>query len=149
MNEYEPNYEEVAAWNDQCSKCETVYQLNQDTAVFKYFEKQPECSFLVCQCPNCEHMCQIYDDSVDVWGAEARGITINDTDEYASPEHYQGWLKLKGIELPKEYELTMRHEALVKKFGETISAMSSLAPDLFWDEISSPQPRQTMASRWV
>lgn len=46
---------------------------------------------------------------------------------------------LKAIE--EMMEITPRHEDIIRKFGETLTAMTVQDPDGFWEEVNSPQYR--------
>ena len=139
---------QLPQWFDTCNKCETKYPLTPENTLYVYFEKQEECNYLVCKCPNCGSNTMIFDEDIGPNDALARDIMIDDSDRLASEQIYQTWFQVKGLELPQEYELTPRMEKLVAHFGETISKMSDEAPELFWDEMNSPQPTP-YPQRWI
>lgn len=136
-------------WQDNCNKCKKDYNLEPQNTMYVSFNKKPECNYVVCKCTHCGFNTMIFDQSVTINDVTARDLMIDDSDDYPSDQIYETWFNVNGYEKPQEYELTHRHEQLVKKFGETLSAMSEQAPELFWDEMNSPQPRPTMPQRWI
>lgn len=151
MSEQNNNFdkEQIPGWYDSCSKCDNKYLLDENTSSFKFFSKQPEVSFLSCQCPNCQFACRIYDSEINLDGVLARGIQVDTSRDVATPEQYKEWLGIREIELAKEYEISFRHEQQIKKFGANVAVITEQAPDLFWEEMNSPQGKPTMPRRWV
>lgn len=127
---------------DDCSRCEKRYQITKDNSGGIWYEKQPECSYLMCTCPNCQFVTRIFSNQHVMDIAKDNGIYVI-TEKYADDNIYSDWLELMGIELPKTYELTTRHEELIRKFGDTVMAMPD---DLLYDEITSdhdkPHPQR-------
>lgn len=122
---------------DNCMSCESRYELTEDNTMAQTFARQPECNYLYCVCPHCNFRTKLFCDESSLQHAEAKGIYILERD-YADETTYQEWVKVKGIELPKEYELTDRHEKIIKGFGETLRNMPD---DFFWDNIEEPTER--------
>ena len=130
---------------DDCLNCEKRYQITKENSGGMYFPKQPECSYLLCCCPNCGNKTRIFSSQHVMDLAVENGIYIMDEQPYADENIYSDWLELMGIELPKTYELTPRHEEIIRKFGETLLNMpDDLLYDCITDEGDTPYPM-----RWV
>lgn len=143
MSEYErePSPEPLF---DTCDNCEKKYQITNKNALAYHFDKQPECDFIVCACPNCKQPVRIYIGSDSLEQARTNEIDI-EVQTYADDETYELWCGLNGIELPKTYKLTDRHEALIHKFGETLL---NIPDSLFWDNIEGDTGKP-FTQRWV
>lgn len=131
---------------DDCSKCEKRYQITKENSGGMYFTKQPECSYLLCRCPNCGNNTRIFCNEHVIQIAQENDIYIMDSEPYADDNIYSDWLELMGIELPKTYELTDRHEALIEKFGQTVMNMPA---DLLYDEITDMNQPKPHPQRWI
>jgi len=141
--------QELPQWSDTCSRCEQEYPLTPQNTLYVYFEKQEECSYLVCKCTHCGSNTMIFDESISPNDALARDIMVDDADRHAPDEIYKSWLQVKGIELPQSYEITDRHEKLVTKFGENMNALLDNAPDIFWGEMNEPNSFRPYPQRWT
>lgn len=161
MSEHLNNPEYLQPMTDQCSTCEKEYELGINNTFAVEFTKQPECNYFMAKCTHCEDLTKIFCSQDSLERANRQGIVINPDiqlpdgskrplgGEYADEHTYNQWCQVKGIELPKTYELTARHEEIIKRFGETITAITEQAPDLFMDVMSDPAPPQTMPQRWI
>jgi hypothetical protein len=148
---------------DDCSGCGERYVLESGTVDQAYwFADSPRHSFARCQCPNCNYRTIIF---LDEYGKEAliqHGVDINET--MTTPPQtvidvraeLDARYKPKDAEEPEDdyvelptYELTPRLEAVVERFGRHICDTLDNVPDIFWDEMNSPQPPTTMPPRWI
>lgn len=142
MSEREnPEKEKRIPLMETCGNCEYTYEHTDDNSRLVLFTKQPDCDYVACRCPQC-HTGTIYFMDED-WKAHAQKneISIHSEDEYAPDEIYKMRLATAGIELVQEMEITPRHEDIIRKFGETLTAMTVQDPDGFWEEVNSPQYR--------
>lgn len=129
---------------DNCMNCEKKYKLTEENTIAHTYARQPECNFLMCICPNCNFRTKMFCDPDGIELAQDNGIYLLE-DDYADDETYKQWIDVKGIELPQEYELTDRHEKIIKGFAE---ALSAIPDDFFWDNIGEPTNRP-YPERWV
>jgi hypothetical protein len=119
---------------DNCDRCEETYDITPSNGKIVHHANQPECDYIHCTCPHCEYQTMIFigDNSFEQGVNSGLDVQVN---KFASVETHAWWMQIKGIVEPKTYELTDRHEALVKKFGENILAI----PDsVFWDNVEAP-----------
>lgn len=130
---------------DNCDRCKEDYDLTPDNTELYHYSSQDELDNIVCACPNCSYRTVIFIGKQTFEIAVARGITPNCDDKNAPEEVYEMWRELKGFELPKTYELTNRHEALVHKFGEALMAMPD---EIFWDNIEAETDRP-YNEKWI
>ena len=123
MSEHEqnqnPEKKKPAPMYDDCSRCETRYRLTPDNSALYLYTKQPECTFLYCVCPKCDFRTRIFVGEETTQQSVDNGLRVF-AEDYAGESVYSDWIELKGIELPKTYELTNRHEALIHKMGEIL-----------------------------
>ena len=145
MNERNYEREKPEPIYDTCDNCEQEYQITSENALVYHFGKQPECDFIICACPDCKQPIRIYIDEESLQQARNNGLSVEESEPYADDETYELWCGLYGIELPKVYELTNRHEALIHKFGETLL---NIPDSLFWDSIEA-DPGTPYPLRWV
>lgn len=145
MSEHAPEKEPVPMFDD-CMHCEQRYQITADNAAIYHYNKQSECDFLFCVCPNCSGQSRIFCSPETVEVGKQNGLKIVAEEDYADQNIYRSWLELNDIVLPPTYELTDRHEALIKKFGETMLAMPD---DLLYDEITDFNHPKPHPQRWV
>lgn len=139
--EKEPKPEPIT---DVCDECGEEYTLTSGNSLAYHFEKQQECDFVVCACPDCKVPIRIYINEYDFGRARGSGIEVREG-VYADDETYELWCKLYGIELPEVYALTDRHEALIHKFGEAVMNMPyGMLMDFMGDDTDKPYPL-----RWV
>lgn len=148
MSEQLNNPEKIQPMFDDCDNCGKRYQLTPANSGARHYPKQEECDYLLCKCPHCNSVTRIFCQQESIQDARDNGLQVLDDEPYAEPEIYHGWLDVNGIELPKTYDLTPRHDELIQKFGETIIKMSDDAPDLFWDEMNSEQGKP-YPQRWI
>lgn len=152
MKNLPEKWEAPKPWRAKCSnkKCKVdEYELAENNAAMADYSEKRECNFLYSICPGCSGELRVYIEGLDPEEANKRGLSVDDSETYPDDDIFEEWLSVKGHEVPKTYELTTRHEALVKKFGETITAITEQAPELFMDVMSDPAPRQTMPQRWT
>ena len=147
MSEHAPEREpKIQPIFDDCSNCETRYQLTAMNTAGRLYPKQPDCNYLLCVCPNCKYRTRIFCNETTLEVAALNGIEVFDDEPYADDNAYSDWLDVKGIELPKTYELTDRHEKLIRHFGEVVMNM----PDaLLYDEITSDDHGKPHPQRWI
>lgn len=138
-----PEKKQPPLW-DNCDNCSTDYELTPKNTAARLYPKQEECSYLFCVCPNCNFRTRIFCGPETLEQAATLGIEIHADEMYAEPDIYHSWLDLNGIELPKTYELTNRHEAIVRRFGEIIlSAPNEHLYDLITDTgYNKPHPQK-------
>lgn len=130
---------------DTCDGCGVKYRLTKQNAEGRHYEGQQDCDYILCSCPKCSFRTRIFVSQHVMKLAIEAGITVVDEEPYADEETYQGWLRVNNIELPKSYELTDRHEAIIHKFGEAVLNMpDQLLYDGFHDETDRPYP-----NRWT
>ena len=152
MNNLPEKWQAPKPWKAKCGKEEckvNEYELTESNSAMVDYPDKRECNFLYSKCPGCNSSLRMYTDGLDPEEANKRGLKIVDDEAYPDDDIFEEWLRVKGHELPETYELTHRHEALVQKFGETITAITEQAPELFMDVMSDPAPSQTMPQRWV
>lgn len=125
--------------------CGTRYQLTPQNTAGRIYPGQRDCNYLLCVCPGCNGKTRIFAVDNTLEQAALNGIEIFDDEPYAEPEIYDAWCRAAGIELPKTYELTDRHEALIGKFALT---MANMPDDLLYDELTSDHGRPH-PTRWV
>lgn len=161
---FNPEQEPQKNLMDDCSGCGERYLLEPATVDRAYwFADSPRHSFAQCQCPNCNYRTIIF---LDDFGREAltqHGVEINEkittppqnvidvraeVDAQNKPEDDEPELPEDYEEVPT-YELTPRLEATVERFGRHICDTLDNVPDIFWDEMNSPQPPTTMPLRWI
>lgn len=130
---------------DDCSGCKERYQITANNSAAYHYEKQSECDFLLCVCPNCNFKTRIFINEHTMGIVRDNAIPVLEHEPYADENIYSDWLELNEIELPNTYELTDRHEETVRKFGETLINMPN---ELFWDNIEAEQPRP-YPERWI
>lgn len=131
---------------DDCSNCDKRYQLTAMNSAGRLYPKQPDCSYLLCVCPNCKYRTRIFCNETTLEMAALNGIEVYDDEPYAEPEIYTSWLDVKGIELPQTYELTDRHERLIGQFATTLAN----CPDgLLYDLITDDNQGRPHPQRWV
>ena len=137
-----PEKKKPAAMYDDCSRCETRYKITPDNSALYLYTKQPECTFLYCVCPKCDFRTRIFVGKETVQLSVDTGLRII-AEDYAGENVYSDWIELKGIELPRTYELTNRHEALIQKFGEALLSMpDQMLYEGFHDETDNPYPQK-------
>lgn len=125
---------------DKCDNCKQTYAINEHTGRLYEFYQQPECNYVMCQCPNCHFRTQIFLGEQQFTYAIQSGVPLRKVDEenppqrYADEQTYNSWLEVKGIELPATHELTQRHEKTVREFGQ---AILNIPDELFWDGMES------------
>ena len=161
MSEKEPNREKnnKGEFKDDCMNCESVFGLNSDNTFAVTYEKDQSCNHLVVNCPDCHHLYRIFCSSETLDRAADEGIMFNpkvrrvdpDTGEVLSIEQVGGkyapddiWAlryELEGVEMVQPVEITTRHENIIRKFGETLTAMTVQDPEGFWEEMNSQQHR--------
>lgn len=131
--------------HDDCLSCDTKYNLDPSNSAGRYYPGQKECSYLYCVCPNCNQPTRVFCNDSTIDQAKREGLHIFDDEKYAEPEIYDAYCRAYGIELPKTYELTPRHEDIIRKFGETlINIPDDLLIDGFESEHLKPYPQ-----RWI
>lgn len=147
MSERQPNPEKKKAQPlfDDCNNCEKRYQLTNANAGARHYPKQPECDYLLCICPHCKTKMRIFCGQETIQDARDNNLVVIEDEPYAEPEIYDAWIRVNGIELPKTYELTDRHEEIIRKFGETLL---NIPPDLLIDGFESEHSRP-YPMRWV
>lgn len=131
---------------DDCSNCEQRYQLTPDNTAGRIYPKQAECSYLLCVCPNCNNKTRIFCNDVTFEVAALNDIHIFDDEPFADDNVYSDWLELKGIELPKSYELTDRHEKMIGAFA---TALATVPDEHLYDLITDEGYNQPYPQRWI
>lgn len=131
---------------DNCGNCEQDYELTSENSIVQLYSKQTECSFLFCICPNCSYKTRIYINPYTVTRAQELGIEVVDSEPYAPQPIYDEWCEVKGIELPKTYELTNRHEQIIGKFA---TALASTPDEHLYDLITDTGYNQPYPLRWT
>lgn len=128
---------------DDCGECEQRYQLTNENSAAYHYGKQSECDFMLCVCPHCSGRTRIFIGPETLAEARNNDITVLETEDYADQNIYLTWCGLMGIELPKSYELTNRHEAIIRKFGETLlNIPDDLLMDGFESDHEKPYPQK-------
>lgn len=152
MKNLPEKWEAPEPWKAKCSNeaCSVdEYVLDEGNAAMVDYSDKRECNFVFSKCPSCEHALRVYVSDLDPEQANVRGLFVIENEAYPDDAIFEEWLGVKGYELPKTYELTDRHEDMIKRFGETITAITEQAPELFMDVMSDPAPPQTMPQRWI
>ncbi len=146
MSEHEPSPErKIQPLFDDCMNCDARYQLNPENAGARHYPGQAECDYIICKCPNCKYITRIFVGAESMQDARDNGLTVHEDEKYAEPDIYDRWCQVNGIELPKTYELTDRHEAIIRKFGENLLAVPD---DIFWDNIEA-DPGKPYPLKWI
>ena len=73
-------------------------------------------------------------------------IEVFDDEPYADDNAYSDWLDVKGIELPKTYELTDRHEKLIGAFA---TALATIPDEYLYDLIVDDGYDKPYPQRWI
>ena len=152
MKNLPEKWEAPKPWRAKCSNKECKvdeYELAENNAAMVDYSDKRECNFLYSRCPGCNGALRMYIDGLDPEEANVRGLFIVEDEAYPDDDIFEEWLGVKGYELPKTYELTHRHEEMIKRFGETITAITEQAPELFMEVMRDPAPPQTMPQRWI
>lgn len=131
---------------DDCSGCDQRYQLTAMTANGVIYPKQPECSYLMCRCPNCGYKTQIFCNETTIEMAALNGIDIEGDEMYAPDDIYKSWLEVKGIELVETYQLTARHEKLIGQFA---TSLANTPDEYLYDLITDDGYGRPHPLRWV
>ncbi len=130
---------------DDCSRCEKIYPLTADNAyLFHYSNEKESKDNLYCVCPHCDYRTRIFIGEETFKTAVDNGIGLG-VEKYAPEGAYDDWYELRGFVKPDTYELTDRHEAIIRKFGETILAIPD---DLFWDTIED-DTQKPYPQKWI
>lgn len=149
MAELEPTPErEVRPLSQTClnDECQTEFQLTGENTRGFYYEKQVECSNIVCGCPNCGLKMRLHCSEDYLKQVIENGIYV-DMDELYAPDHvYEGWLGVKGIELVETYQLTDRHEKLIGQFA---TALANAPDEHLYDLITDDGYNQPYPRRWI
>lgn len=122
---------------DNCDGCQTDYKITPDNGKIVHHAEQPECDYIICSCPNCNYRTMIFINDTTFEHGVRTGLDL-EVNKYADENTYKWWTEVKGIQLVKTYELTDRHEAIIRKFGENILAIPD---DVFWDNIEAESSR--------
>lgn len=131
---------------DDCANCDKRYQLTPANSAAYHYRKQPECDFLLCLCPHCQQKIRMFCQPETIELARQNGLTVLEEEDYADQEIYQAWMSVNDLKLPETYELTDRHEELIRKFGETMLGMPA---DLLYDELTDINQPKPHPQRWI
>lgn len=137
--------EELPPIYEQCPNCDQEYAHAEDNTKLFLFDKQPECNYVACRCPECRDTA-IY--LIDLsWAASVikRGVPVK-AEDYASDDVYDMWLRYKGIELPKTHELTPRHEKIIGSFATTLA---NCPDELLYGFITDDNKDLPYPQRWA
>lgn len=129
---------------DNCDGCDQDYELTAGNTILNHYSTQDECDHLICNCPNCGYVTMMFIGEKTFQQAVDNGIHVQ-VEKNAPRNVYDGWAELHEINAPKTYELTNRHEAIIRKFGDTIMNMP---PEIFWDNIEAPTEKP-YPLRWI
>lgn len=129
---------------DDCSKCNKRYALTKENTYMFHYTNDEGKDNLYCVCPNCDHRTRIFIREETFEAAVNNGIGLG-VEKYAPEGVYNDWSQLQGIVPPETYELTNRHEAIIRKFGETILAIPD---DMFWDNIED-DTQKPYPQKWI
>lgn len=149
MSEQAPNpeeHKEPTPLFDDCSNCEKRYQLTPANSAVYHYNKQSECDFLFAVCPHCKQQQRMFCGQDVINLARENGLKVVEDEDYADQNIYRSWLEVNEITLPETYELTDRHEELIRKFGET---MLNMPDDLLYDEITDFNQPKPHPQRWI
>lgn len=119
---------------DNCMHCNTVYPITCENAALFVFTRKADCNYLQTECTNCGGDTRLFmqDGGDTAQKARQLGITEIVTD-YPPDNIYQSFLKVFGIELIQEKELTPRQENRVKYLGFLL-AKDLIVPESFTDD---------------
>jgi len=150
MSERQPNPEQEKRepLMETCENCGFTYEHTDDNSYLLQFNKMPDADSVVCKCPQCHTKALYFLDEAWKKHALANGIPIELEDDFPPDAVYQMMLSARGIELVEEMEISPRHEEIIRKFGETLTAMTNIDPDGFWEYMNSPQDRP-YPTRWI
>ena len=140
MSEREQNKEREPLM-ETCDNCDYTYEHTDDNSRLVFFTKQPECNYIVCQCPQCNTGAVYFMDEAWQENALKNDIPVYSEGDYAPTKIYDMWIAAQGIELAQEFKITTRHEEIIRRFGETLTAMTVADPEGFWADMNSPQHR--------
>lgn len=130
---------------DNCDTCKKDYELTPNNTFLFHYAGQDELDNMFCTCPHCKSKIRIFIGEDTFRQAIDNGIEPICDEKYAPEDIYERWARLQGIEFPKTYELTDRHEATVRKFGESLLAI----PDaVFWDNIEA-ETNHPYNQKWI
>lgn len=130
---------------DNCDTCKKDYELTPNNSFLFHYAGQDECDNMLCKCPHCKAQIRIFIGEDTFMAAIDNGIEPICDDRNAPEDIYSRWCRLMGIELPKTYELTDRHEATIRKFGENLLAIPD---EVFWDNIEAETDRP-FPQKWI
>lgn len=140
----ESNPEKQRRLTDNCDNCNQDYELTPENTELYYYITQDDCTHLLCTCPNCNYKTRIFIGDETFGQAVENGIEPI-VKKNAPQGIYEKWLELNGVQLPPTYELTNRHEATVRKFGD---ALLAIPDELFWDNIEAETDRPH-PQKWI
>lgn len=139
------NPEKQRRITDNCDTCKKDYELTPNNTFLFHYAGQEELDNMFCTCPHCKSKIRIFIGDDTFRQAVDNGIEPICDDKYAPEDLYKKWCALNGIELPKTYELTDRHNKLIGHFGLT---MANMPDDLLYDELTSDHGRPH-PTRWI
>ena len=116
MGESYPDNVERLPLRDECLHCNKKYKITKENAAVFEFTKQPECNHLSAECTKCGGHTHIFIGEETLAQAKAWDIPVVPT-EWAPDNLYQSWLRVSGIEIIKECEVTPRSLSRVAFLG--------------------------------
>ena len=114
-----PEKKKSGPLTDDCSKCGEIYTLTPENTVLNHYSTDDNMDNLICRCPHCQWRTRIFIRENTFEQAVNEGIPLI-AEKYAGEAVVNDFQELMGMVPVETYELTNRHEAIIRRFGEVV-----------------------------